>query len=96
MISSAPEAVDRDDSRVLESAGHFGFQEKPRPTDRIIGVLVEDLLERDLAVKLAVQRDEDSAQTTLGVGSQDAESLSIGRGRADAVCGGGVGVITGA
>ena len=46
----------------------------------VVGVAVEDLLERDLAVQLAVERDEDRAQAALGVGPEDAEPLAVAGG----------------
>ena len=55
-------------------------------------MLIEDLLERHLAVKLGVQRDEDGAQAAAGVGPQHAKPLAVGGGRADGVAGGTVGV----
>ena len=47
---------------------------------RVVGVSVEDLLERHLAVQLGVERDEDGAQAAVGVGPEDAESQAIGGG----------------
>ena len=64
--------------------------------DRVVGVLVEDLLEGHLAVQLAVERHEDGAQAALGVGPEDAEPLAVGGGGADGVAGGAVGVAVGA
>ena len=55
-------------------------------------MLVEDLLERHLAVQLGVQGDEDSAQAAPGMGSQNAEPLAVAGGRADRVAGRAVGV----
>ena len=40
-------------------------------------MVVEDLLEGDLAVQLGVERDEDGAQAAAGVGPQDAEPLPV-------------------
>ena len=59
---------------------------------RVVGVLVEDLLERHLAVQLGVERHEDGAQAAPGVRPQDAEPLAVAGGRADGVAGGAVGV----
>ena len=49
---------------------------------------VEDLLECDLAIQLGVERDEDDAQTTLGVRPQDSEPLAVGGCRSKGVAGG--------
>ena len=59
---------------------------------RVVGVLVEDLLEGDLAVELGVEGDEDGAQAAAGVGAQDAEPLAVGSRRAVGIAGGAVGV----
>ena len=55
-------------------------------------MLVEDLLERDFAVQLAVQGDEDSAQAPLGVRTKNAKPQAVAGGRANGVCGGELGV----
>ena len=54
--------------------------------------LVEDLLQRHLAVQLGVQGHEDGAQAAPGVGPQDAEPLAVAGGGADGVAGRAVGV----
>ena len=46
-------------------------------------MLVEDLFERDLAVQLGVEGDEDGAQAALGVGSEDVKPPAVAGGRAD-------------
>ena len=61
--------------------------QEPLAAGRVVGVLVEDLLQRHLAVQLRVQGDEDGAQAAAGVGPQDAEPLAVGGGRADGVAG---------
>ncbi len=57
---------------------------------------VEDLLERHLAVELAVQRDEDFAQASLGMGPEYVEPLALGGGGARGEAGGAVGIFAGA
>jgi hypothetical protein len=54
-------------------------------------VVVEDLLEGDLAVQLGVERHEDRSQTASGVGAEDAEPLAVAGGGADGVGAGAVG-----
>ena len=96
-VEGAPErvvaqAVDGDDPRVLQLPGDLGFHEEPGPAVGVVGVPVEDLLQRHLAVQLLVPRDEDGAQSALGVGAEDAEPLAAARGGADGVGGGAIGV----
>src|ERR1041385_3793101 len=45
----------------------------------VSGVRIEDLLERDLAMQLLVEGDEDCAQTAAGVRAKGAEALTAGR-----------------
>ena len=77
-----PQAVDRDDARVLQPAGDLGLEQEATAAVRVVGVAWEDLLEGDLAVELGVEGDEDGAQTARGVGPEDAEPLAVGGGRA--------------
>ena len=55
------QAVDGDDPRVLQLPGDLGFHEESGPALGVVGVPVEDLLQRDLAVQLLVLRHEDGA-----------------------------------
>ena len=70
---------------MLQAAGDLGLEQEPGAADRVVGVAVEDLLQRHLAVQLGVEGDEDLAQAALGVGPEDAEPLAVGGGRADRV-----------
>ena len=94
-VGVGAQAVDRDDPRVLEPAGDLGLEQEAGAADRVVGVLVEDLLERHLAVQLLVEGDEDGAQSAAGVGPEDAEPLAVGGRRADGKAGGPVGVALG-
>ena len=76
---------------MLQAAGDLGLDQEPSAADRVVGVGVEDLLERDLAVELGVEGDEDGAQAAPGVGPEDAEPLAVGGG-AGSVAGGLVGL----
>ncbi len=87
------EAVDRDDPGVFQPAGDLCLGQEPGATVRLVGVVVEDLLERHLAVQLLVDRHEDGAQAAAGVGPEDAVTLAVRRGSADGVSGGAFGVI---
>ena len=94
-VAVGAQAVDRDDPGMLQPAGDLGLQQEPLAADRVVGVVVEDLLERHLAVQLGVERDEDGAQAAPGVRPEDAEPLAVGGGRADGVAAGAVGVVIG-
>ena len=72
---------------MLEAAGDFGLDHEPLAAGRVVGMVIEDLLERHLAMELGVQRHEDGAQTATGVRPQDAEPLAVAGGRADGVRG---------
>jgi hypothetical protein len=89
-IAVGPQPVNGDDPRVLQPAGDLGLAEKPLAAFGVVGVIIEDLLQRHLAVQLGVQGDEDGAEAALGVGPQDAEPLAIAGGGADRIAGGAV------
>ena len=67
-VRIAAQAVDRHDSRVLEAAGDLGLDQKAPAARGVVGMPVEDLLERDLAVQLGVERDEDAPRPPLACG----------------------------
>ncbi len=71
------EPVDRNDSRVLQTSGNPGFLQEPVAAVRVIGVIVEDALECDLAVELDIARDKNGTKPTMSVGSQNVEPLAI-------------------
>ncbi len=81
-VAVAAQAVDRHDPGVFEPAGDLGLEDEPGAAGGVVGVVVEDLLERDLAVELGVEGDEDGAQPAAGMGPEDAEPLAVAR-RAD-------------
>ena len=66
-----PQAVDRDDPRVLQSAGHLGLEHEPLAVLGVVGMPLEDLLERHLAMQLFIVSHEDGPQPSLGMGSDD-------------------------
>ena len=78
---------------MLERAGDLGLGDEAFAAERIVGVLLDDLLERDLAVELAIKCQEDDPQPSSRMRPDDAEPLAVGRGRANKVIGGPVGVI---
>ena len=87
------QAVDGHDARVLEAAGDLGLDEEPLAADRVVGVMVEDLLERHLAVQLAIEGHEDGPQGASGMGPEDVEPLDFERGRSNRRVCSAVGVI---
>ena len=54
-VAVAAQAVDRHDPGVLQPAGDLGLEQEPLAADRVVGVVVEDLLERHLAIELGVE-----------------------------------------
>ena len=86
-VGVGAQAVDRDDARMLEPAGDLGLEQESAAALRVIGVRVEDLLERDLAMQLAVESHEDGAEPAAGVRPQDAKSLAVAGRGADGVAG---------
>ena len=70
---------------MLQPAGDLGLDQEPLTADRVVGVVVEDLLERHFAIQLGVERDEHGAQPAPGMRPEDAKSLAVTGGRADGV-----------
>ena len=91
-VAVGAQAVNRDNPRVLQAAGHLRLEQEPLAHGWFVRVFLEDLLEGDLAVQLGVERHEDGAQSALGVGPEHAEPLALAGGRAYGVACGGVGV----
>ncbi len=87
------QAVDGDDAGMLQPAGDLGLEQEPLPAGRVVGVAVEDLLQRHLAIQLGIQGDEDGPQPAAGVRPEDAEPLAVGGGRADGIAAGAFGII---
>ena len=65
---------------MFEAAGDLGLEQKPGSTGWIVGVAIEDLLERHLAIQLGIECHEHRPQAPLGVWPQHAEPLAF-RGR---------------
>ena len=80
---------------MFQPAGDLGLEYETRAADGVVGVAVEDLLERDLAVELGVERHEDRAQASLSVRPEDAEPLAVTGGSPRDVGAGSVGVVFG-
>ena len=73
-VAVRAQAIHGHDAGVLESPGNLGLDEEPLAADQVVGVVVEDLLEGDFPVQLAIQGDKDGTQPALGVGPQGAEA----------------------
>src|SRR5438094_9541685 len=67
------QAVDRDDPRMLQAPGDLRLDQESCTALGPIGVPILDLLERHLAVQLAVVGQEYLAQSAARVGPQDPE-----------------------
>ena len=91
-IRVSAQAVDRDDPRVLQPAGNLRLQHEASAAGRVVGVPVKDLLERDLAIQLLVERHENGAQASLGMRSQHPKPPVVGGGRAQGEASGALGV----
>jgi hypothetical protein len=70
---------------MFQPAGDFGFAQESLPTHWIIGMRIQNLLERDFAVQFFVECHEYRAQSAARMRAQHAESLTIGSSFADCV-----------
>ncbi len=85
--------VDRDDPGVFEPPGDLGLHQEPLAADRVVGVVVEDLLECHLAIQLGVQGHEDRPQPAAGMRTEYAEPLAVAGCCADGNAAGAVGIV---
>src|SRR5262249_6382284 len=95
-VAMGPQAVDRHNPRVLESAGNLSLQQEPLAAGGVVGVVVEDLLQRHLAMQILVGGDEDGPRPAGGVGPEDAEPLAVACGSPDGVGAGSPAIAVGA
>ncbi len=87
-VGISAQAVDRHDPRMLQPPGEPGLEQEPRLAGRVVRVVRPQLLHRDLAIELRVDRQEDLAQPPARMGPHDPEPLvdrrrggrAIGRG----------------
>ena len=91
-IGVRAQAINRHDAGMLKPAGDLGLEQEPLAADRVVGMLIKDLLERDLAMELGIERHEYGAQAAARMRTQHAEPLAVGRGRAHGVIDGTVGI----
>ena len=61
-VGVSPQAIDRHDARMLQPPGQPGLEQEPRLAERVVRVVSPQLLERDLAIELGIDRQEDLAQ----------------------------------
>ena len=94
-VGVGSQAIYGNDAGMLEAAGDLGLGQEPLPARCVVGVVVEYLLERHLAVKLGVERDKDGSQASAGMRPQHAEPDAVGAGCADRVAGGPVEIVAG-
>ncbi len=85
--------VDRDDPGVFEPPRDLGLQQEPLAAGRVVGVVVEDLLECHLAIQLGVQGHEDRPQPAASMRPEHAEPLAVAGGCADGDAAGAVGIV---
>ncbi len=67
-VGVGADTIDRDDARVLETAGDLGFDEKPAAARGVVGKPVVDLLERDLAVESVSSATKTAPRPPLACG----------------------------
>ena len=67
-VAVSSQAVDRDDPGMLQPAGDLGLEQETLAAHRVVGVTVQDLLERHLTVQLVIERHEDGARPPLACG----------------------------
>ena len=77
-VFKATEAVNRNDSPMLEAPGHLGFMNEPGLADGVVGTTGPELLEGHLAVELRIFGDPDLSLTAPVMGREEPESTSPG------------------
>ena len=92
-VGVSSQAVDRHDARMLQPAGDFRFEHEPLAAGRVVGVLLQDLLERHFAMELLIESNEHRPQAAAGMRAEHPESLAVGCGGADCKSGGAIGFV---
>jgi hypothetical protein len=72
------QAVDRNNPWVLKAPRDLSLEQEPCPALTCVGLLVLDLLERNLAIQFAVERDKHPAEPSFGVQASNLKSLCAG------------------
>src|SRR6516165_9125798 len=70
-VAVLPQAVDGDDAGMFQAASDFRLAHEAAAAVRVVGVLVLNFLQRDLAVQLLIERDEDLADAAFAMWPQD-------------------------
>ncbi len=89
-VGVSPQSIDRHDARMLQPPGEPGLEQEPRLAERVVRVIRPQLLQRDLAIELGVDRQEDLAQPPACVRPHDAKALVDGDGPASITSGKGL------
>jgi hypothetical protein len=76
-VGVCSQAVHPHDVGMLQPAGDLGIEQEPLAAGRVVGVVVQDLFERDFAVELGIECHKDRAQTAAGVRPQHPEPLAL-------------------
>ena len=73
LVAISSECVDRHNAGMFETTRDLGLADEPGPAALMLRKLGPDRLERNHAIQLLISRDEDLAQSPLGVWLDDAE-----------------------
>jgi hypothetical protein len=92
-VGEVSQAIYGNDAWMLEAAGDLGLGQESLAALRVVGVVVEHLLERHLTVHFGVEGNEHRPQAAAGMWAQHAESQAIRGGGADAVAGRAAGIV---
>ena len=71
---------------MFQASGDLGLEDEACTADRVVGVPVDDLLERDLAIQLGIEGQEHGTQASRAVGTKDAEPQTARRRVAHRTC----------
>ena len=75
-VVALAQAVDRDDAWVFEASRDFGFDDEAGLALGTVGIVILNFLERDLAIELAVEGQEDLAEPASPMRPQDLKPLA--------------------
>ncbi len=78
-VGVVPEAVDGDDPGMLQTSRHLGFEQEAGAAPGVVGVMLLDLLQRDLAPEFLVEGEVDLADRAPGMRADDSIPGPAGR-----------------
>ncbi len=81
-VGRGPQAVHGYNARMFEAAGDFRFEEEPLSRNRVVGLLVFDAFQGDVAIQLRVVRTVNHAEPAAGMKVLDPEPIGAGSARA--------------